>query len=258
MEKLQLFNVTDEYIDFLKQTDETVCHNKNESRPYIGPLFKYKGMNFYAPLSSVGATNVQHNGHPNHDNFIHYKIIGHNKNTIGVIRFNNMIPVPDLALKKINISALPQSSKDLLNDDMDFIRTHTNTITSRGLSLFKMKSSTVRNNQGTKKYTKMCCQFKQLVVKANHYIQNKQDFVADINLSTNTSNSESASNLLAPVKPVQKVHMNTNTISSNAEDKFLDIGDFAIKHKPEPQQQQSEIQHTKLNVKTSSFRGPHM
>lgn len=265
MEKLQLFNVDDNYISFLKQTDNTVCDNKSK-RPYVGPLFSYNGTNFYAPLSTNGFSNVEHKGKPNHDNFIHYKIIGHNKETIGIIRFNNMIPVPDSALKKIDIRTLPQSHKDLLNDDVDFIRSHTNTITARSLSLFKMKSSKVRNNQGTIKYTKMCCKFKELSVKANYFIQDKQSFVADIDINNTSETSldsinfspEDRNNLLGKSISVKKVHIDLNNISSNSEDEFLDIGDKALEHGPESQQNKTNFQHTKLNIKSSSFKGFHM
>lgn len=260
MEKLELFNISDSFINYLNQFDKTICYNKNELRPYVGPLFAYNGLKFYAPLSKNGSI-IKHNGMPNNDNFIHYKIVDVNKETIGIIRFNNMIPVPDSELKKIDINSFSQSKKDLLNHDVDFIRSHSNTITSRALALFKIKCSKQRNNQGTKKYSKICCEFKLLATKANYFIQDKERFVAEIDISSDVSNikHDDSANLLASVPPVRKVSVDFTKVPSNPEDKFLDIGDYAIEHKSETQLQiKSEHHRTKLNINSSKLKGFHM
>lgn len=260
MEKLELFNISDSFIDYLNQFDKTICYNKNELRPYVGPLFAYNGLKFYAPLSKTGSS-IKHNGMPNNDNFIHYKIVDANKETIGIIRFNNMIPVPDSELKKIDIKSLPQSKKDLLNHDVNFIRRHSNTITSRALSLFKIKCSKQHNNQGTKKYSKICCEFKLLATKANYFAQDKERFVVEIDISSEKSNiqHDNNANLLASVQPVRKVSIDFTNGPSNPEDKFLDIGDYAIEHKSETQLQiKPETHQNKLNIKSSKLKGFRM
>lgn len=92
---MRFYNVKDDYINFLKQFDEKVPHNKNEKRPYVGVVLKIEGIKYYTPFSSPKA---KHKKMKNSKDF--RKI---NQGIYGAINFNNMIPVVEEALLLIDI-----------------------------------------------------------------------------------------------------------------------------------------------------------
>ena len=49
---MKLYNVTNDYVDFLKIFDAKVHENKDSKRPFVGVIFNIDGNNFFAPLSS--------------------------------------------------------------------------------------------------------------------------------------------------------------------------------------------------------------
>lgn len=84
---MKLYNVTDAYVDYLRQFDSKVPDNKAEKRPFVGIVFSINGYNFFAPLSSP---KPKHRGMKNMPDF--HKI---NSGLQGAINFNNMIPIPN-------------------------------------------------------------------------------------------------------------------------------------------------------------------
>ena len=49
---MEIYNIKDSYIQFLRQYDTRVSENKHETRPYIGIVFKLGDMKYYVPLTS--------------------------------------------------------------------------------------------------------------------------------------------------------------------------------------------------------------
>ena len=93
---MDIYNIKDEYITFLRQFDSNVSDNKNESRPYIGIVLEIQGVKYYTPFTSP---KQKHESMHNTKDF--RKI---DSGRLGAINFNNMIPVPDNAIIPIHIN----------------------------------------------------------------------------------------------------------------------------------------------------------
>ncbi len=119
---MRVYNITDDYINYLHQFDEKVCFNKHESRPYIGIVLQVGDLKYYAPFTSPKQKHV------NMKNAIDFRKIGNGK--YGAILLNNMIPVIDEALIEVNINniqdhkyrRLLQNQYIELNNDFEIIQ----------------------------------------------------------------------------------------------------------------------------------------
>ncbi|MDE5697877.1 MAG: type III toxin-antitoxin system ToxN/AbiQ family toxin [Lachnospiraceae bacterium] len=112
---MKIYNIKDEYIEFIKQYDAKVPYNKSEHRPYVGVVLEIDGINYYAPLSSP---KLKHRKMKNSKDF--RKI---NQGIYGAINFNNMLPVVEDALILIDIPNLEDDKyKRLLQNQYDCIR----------------------------------------------------------------------------------------------------------------------------------------
>lgn len=97
METLRIYKVEDKYIRYLHSRDAKVQYNKDARRPYVGIVFKFGGLQYFAPLESPK---------PNHANIKNGKhIIKLDNGKYGLIGFNNMIPVHKDALIAFDINA---------------------------------------------------------------------------------------------------------------------------------------------------------
>ena len=52
MKTLKIYYLDDEYIYYLRLFDQMVFYNKNSTRPYVGIVYTFDGLNYFAPLSS--------------------------------------------------------------------------------------------------------------------------------------------------------------------------------------------------------------
>ena len=112
---MEIYNIKDSYIQFLRQYDTNVAENKKETRPYVGVLLKIGDIKYYAPFTSP---KEKHKKMKNSKDF--RKIAG---GTLGAINFNNMIPVPDQALILKDINNEPdQRYKRLLQNQYKEIK----------------------------------------------------------------------------------------------------------------------------------------
>lgn len=99
MEKLRIYRVEDRYIRFLKSRDHRVQDNKNRRRPYVGVVLFVGSYRYFVPMESPK---------PNHANIKAGKhILKLDNGRLGLLGFNNMIPVPDEALVVFDIDAEP-------------------------------------------------------------------------------------------------------------------------------------------------------
>ena len=97
MENLRLYRIEDKYINFLKSRDRKVQHNKNKRRPYVGVVLHIGGFRYFVPMESPK---------PNHANIKPGKhILKLDNGNLGLLGFNNMVPVPDSALIQFDINA---------------------------------------------------------------------------------------------------------------------------------------------------------
>jgi len=120
IDKLNFYTVSDEYINYLYQFDNKIPYNKNSKRPYVGIVLKINNLNYFAPLFSPKKSHSKYSDNPT------YMKIGSN---YGIIRFNNMIPVPQSELKYLNINNIKdQKYKMLLISQNHFIKLNSNKI----------------------------------------------------------------------------------------------------------------------------------
>lgn len=93
MEELKIYRVSDEYIEYLQKTDARVQNNKDRRRPYVGVVLYVGEYKYFVPMESPK---------PNHKNIKNgkhlFKIEG---GTLGMLGFNNMIPVRDSEITQV-------------------------------------------------------------------------------------------------------------------------------------------------------------
>lgn len=86
MEKLNIYKIDLDYINYLKEFEPNICHPKDfgYTRPYIGILaFETSDFYYFAPLTSQ----------TNKPEFYCVKLFNSEKQPIGGVRINNMIPI---------------------------------------------------------------------------------------------------------------------------------------------------------------------
>ena len=52
MKILKIYYINENYIKYLRKFDKIVPYNKSYTRPYIGVVYEYNRMHYFAPLSS--------------------------------------------------------------------------------------------------------------------------------------------------------------------------------------------------------------
>ena len=99
MENLRIYKVDDHYVRFLKSRDSRVQDNKNRKRPYVGVVLHIGGYRYFVPMESPK---------PNHVKVKPGKhIMKLDDGRLGMLGFNNMIPVHDAALIEFDIKSEP-------------------------------------------------------------------------------------------------------------------------------------------------------
>ena len=99
METLKLYRVSDKYIRFLKGTDSRAQDNKDRRRPYVGVVLYVGECRYFVPMESPK---------PNHSNIKPGRhVIKLDNGKLGLLGFNNMIPVHDSALIPFDIDNEP-------------------------------------------------------------------------------------------------------------------------------------------------------
>ena len=110
-DKLYFITLTSNYLKYLGIYENKVSLKAN--RPFIGIVFKVNNKEYFAPLSSPKEKHKRMK-----TNIDFFKI---DKGKLGIINFNNMIPVinNDLCRNKLDLEML---SKSLNTDDIKYFR----------------------------------------------------------------------------------------------------------------------------------------
>lgn len=143
------------YCDFLRQKDKCVPYNKDnkETRPFVGIVFMVNGYNYYAPLTSPKAKHLKMK---NQLDFLKIE-----NGEWGAINFNNMIPVPQECLTKVQIKITDSDTneviayKNLLSNQLSWCNSNKEKILKKAKKLY----SIITNNQAKEQLTKRCCNF---------------------------------------------------------------------------------------------------
>lgn len=159
MKSLRLYFIDNEYIDYLRQFDERVPYNKNKRRPYIGIVFDYNGVKYFAPLSSPKAKHLK----IRNDNLDVFKIKG---GKLGVVNINNMVPAPIECLTDVFLNFDGDKEyRYLLFNQLKCINNEREKLFNK----IKRFQNRYRNGYLSKTILQRCCDFKLLEEKCKEY-----------------------------------------------------------------------------------------
>lgn len=177
--KLNLYSISDKYIQYLRSFDSRVYDNKEgrrtHTRKYLGVVFKIRNFNYYAPVSSpknsdyydVEWLKIKKSIIPiiriiDKDKYGNYKLYG-------TIRISNMIPVPMSEIRPYSIKQEKDKKyKDLILAEIEFIRKNSDMIVKNANVLYRQKEE-----KRDIKYLKNTVDFKFLEEKCLEYINLK-------------------------------------------------------------------------------------
>ena len=151
---MRLYSVSDDYIEYLRNVFPRVYSNKianrKHTRKYLGVVFKLNDFNYYIPLSSPKDAHdyITLNGKKviRKDSIIVIRMVV--KGTLkGTLQIGTMIPVPDKALIQYNLQDEQDISyKELVQDEIIFIRKNTNRIIKTAKLLYSKKTKGTHKN----------------------------------------------------------------------------------------------------------------
>lgn len=157
MGKLRFYHIRDGYIDFLHKLDKRVQMNKGQHRPYVGIVLKIGEYDYYVPLESPkpNHTNIKSGG----------PVLKLDDGKLGLMGFNNMIPVRKFQLLEFDILAEPDEHyKALLLKQLEYCEKNRQIIFARAEKTYQ-KATDGKNSF----YRKVCCDFKRLEKNCDKY-----------------------------------------------------------------------------------------
>ena len=183
MEEFKLYSVSDDYVEWLRKEFPNVYSNKVNSRThtrkYLGVVLQIGQYHYYVPMSSPKDSDYQIAG----ENRVIKKsivpiirIVVKNKDgekeLKGTLRISHMIPVPTSELELYDLEhELDSTYKDLVQNEMIFIRKHREKIISNAKVIYNQKAS----NDITAGYVKYALDFQVLETLCAAYERKKAD-----------------------------------------------------------------------------------
>ena len=162
--KFKIVMVDSKYCDYLRKFDSKVPYNAFDKklRPFLGILFMVNDIEYFAPLSSPKEN------HKVLKNTL--DLLKIDNGNLGVINFNNMIPVKkdnyvdyDLSIKNKNGSELQRSI--LLRKQLRWITKQHKSVMDKSYILYKL----YKENKLHENIKNRCCNFSLLEKKCNEY-----------------------------------------------------------------------------------------
>ena len=157
-----LYEIDDGYIEYLRKFDNKVLSTKvgdrNYTRKYVGILLHNKEFQYFIPLSSYksGTYDSMHES-------ISFKKI----RNMAVLRINNMIPVIDSVIRRIDFNQVSDSKyKILLQNEYRVLKPREREIRRDARIVYHYRLNEINKD---KKLYKICCDFKLLEEKATEY-----------------------------------------------------------------------------------------
>ncbi len=172
--KLNLYSVSDKYINYLRQFDDKIYDNKEEirthERKYLGVVLTVNEFNYYIPMSSPKKSDYLD---------IDKKIIRKDTKTIirilesnrlyGTLRISNMIPVPITELEPYMVSNETDSKyKELILGELRYINNNSNKIIKYAKTVYNQKAKNIDIG-----YIKNTVDFKLLEEKLREWNEKK-------------------------------------------------------------------------------------
>lgn len=170
---MKLYEITDEYINYLRKFDDRVYDNKEDKRKvmrkYLGIVLKINELNYYIPMSSPKKSDYKNNDIRKSVIPIIRIISNEEIDDVpvlkGTLRISNMIPVPDSEL----ILYEPKNEKNknykiLVEKELEFIGKNEYLIKKYANILYKQKM-----NHYDVSYIKNVVDFNLLEEKCKEY-----------------------------------------------------------------------------------------
>lgn len=160
MEALKIYRVEDKYIRFLKGVDSRVQDNKDRRRPYVGVVLCVGEFRYFVPMESPK---------PSHQKIKPGRhIMKLDNGNLGLLGFNNMIPIHDAAIIPFDIDDEPDAKyAELLRRQVSFINRHKADIYDHAT-----KTYFSRVNKKNDFLMRICCDFKELEKACGRYNPN--------------------------------------------------------------------------------------
>ncbi len=160
MKKVTFCRVKLDYVKYLHSFEEKVQYdekkpNRHIRKPYLGIVLKINNFNYFVPLESPKGDEKSKQ---------HLMKIYDKDKTIGILCFNNMIPIKESELVHFDFNNEEPHYKSLLIKQFFYCKSNWETIESRALKTYK--------NVTIKKVPFICdlsCDFKLLEEKSKLY-----------------------------------------------------------------------------------------
>lgn len=166
MGKLNFYIIDDNYIEYLSKFDKHIAYNKNEKRPYIGVVIIVEEHYYFAPLFSPKQKHKTYK-----DNLTFFKIVNEKtKSDLGIIRFSDMIPVPQNCVYILDIKNKSYGYKRLLSEQYSYINKpeHKQKIMDKATKIYSIVTSN-KKSKVSRFYKDLSCDFKLLEEKCLKY-----------------------------------------------------------------------------------------
>ena len=164
--KLNFYIIDDNYINYLSQFDKHIAYNKNQKRPYIGVVIIVENHYYFAPLFSPKQKHKTYKS-----NLTYFKIVNSKtKDDLGIIRFSDMIPVPQECVYLLDIKNKSYGYKRLLSEQYSYINIPENRekVLKKAERLYIIVTSEDKSRVA-KFYKGLSCDFKLLEQKSSEY-----------------------------------------------------------------------------------------
>nr|DAF49597.1 MAG TPA: Toxin ToxN, type III toxin-antitoxin system [Myoviridae sp. ctuev19]DAQ81012.1 MAG TPA: Toxin ToxN, type III toxin-antitoxin system [Caudoviricetes sp.] len=157
MQSFRLYHINEHYVSYLHSIDSKVQFNKGQRRPYVGIVLSINGVDYYVPLESPK---------PNHENIKSGgPVLKLDGGTLGIMGFNNMIPVIPSCLIDFDIQTISdQKYKMLLINQLNFCEKNKDVILRRAETTYQKATE-----KKIPLYKKICCDFQKLERKCRKY-----------------------------------------------------------------------------------------
>ena len=177
MKELKIYSVSDAYIEYLRKHNPNVYSNKvgsrTHTRKYVGVVIEMAGYQYYIPMSSPKDTDYQVAGK---GKVIRKSIVPiirmvvknskGEKELKGTLRISHMIPVPESELELFDLdNETDEMYKDLVQNEVVFIRKHREKIITNAKLLYKQK----KVNDSTAGYVKSALDYAVLEKLCDDY-----------------------------------------------------------------------------------------
>lgn len=160
---IRLYEIDDEYVEYLRKYDEKVLspkvEDRKQTRKYIGVILNTQDFNYFIPLSSYKPETYD----------LMYESISLKKiEDMAVLRINNMIPVVKNVIHEINFSLVTDEQyRILLQNEYRIIKSREREIRTDARIVYSYRLN--NKNKGKGLY-KICCDFKLLENVAQKWI----------------------------------------------------------------------------------------